>query len=220
MGTARRLTLSIALLVLLGVPSGAEAQNASALVLEKTGATVPEVQPHNEIAVGTTVSLQPGARLVFLHYQTCRTVTAVGSTVEFGGLTYKVTGGSAPKEVATPCPPTVRLRGQSEMAGVVMRSISPEVRLSLSPAFVLVGARADDFAAVRVSQGGMTVLETPLNGRGFRWPAGAAPLVANTDYELVLVPKAGSKTQVSVKFRTERGTSPAAGDRLTLISVD
>src|SRR5437667_8597486 len=156
--TPGRLTLSIALLVLLGVPSRADAQNASALVLEKTGATVPEVQPYNEIAVGTTVSLQPGARLVFLHYQTCRTVTAVGGTVAFGGLTYTVTGDSRPKEVRTPCPPTVRLRGQSEMAGVLMRSISPEVKLSLSPTFVLVGARADDFALVRVSQGGTKVL--------------------------------------------------------------
>jgi hypothetical protein len=219
-GTAGRLTLSIALLVLLGAPSGADAQNASALVLEKTGTTVPEVQPYSEIAVGTTVSLQPGARLVFLHYQTCRTVTAVGSTVMFGGLTYTVTGGSTPKEVRTPCPPTVRLRGQSEMAGVLMRSISPEVRLSLSPAFVLVGARADDFAAVRVSQGDTRLLEAPLTGRGFRWPAGTAPLVANTDYELVLVPKADGKTQVTLKFRTERGTSPVAGDHLTLISVD
>lgn len=106
------------------------------------------------------------------------------------------------------------------MAGVLMRTISPEVRLSISPTFALVGARADDFAAVRVSQGGTALLESPLTGRGFRWPAGAAPLVANTDYELVLVPKAGDKTQVTLKFRTERGTSTAAGDQLTLISVD
>lgn len=106
------------------------------------------------------------------------------------------------------------------MAGVLMRTISPEVRLSLSPTFALVGARADDFAAVRVSQGGTALLEAPLTGRGFRWPAGAAPLVANTDYELVLVPKAGGKTQVTLKFRAERGTSTAAGGQLTLISVD
>src|SRR5436190_6705102 len=118
--TPGRLTLSIALLVLLGVPSGAAAQNASALVLEKTGTTVPEVQPYSEIAIGTTVSLQPGARLVFLHYQTCRTVTAVGSTVAFGGLTYTITGGSTPQEVKTPCPPrTGRVDGES--AGVVLR---------------------------------------------------------------------------------------------------
>src|SRR5262249_41890460 len=50
MGTIGCLTLAIALLVLLGAPSGADAQNASALVLEKTGTTVPEVQPYSEIA--------------------------------------------------------------------------------------------------------------------------------------------------------------------------
>jgi len=219
-GIAGRLTLGIALLVLLGVPSRADAQNASALVLEKTGATVPDVQPYSEIPVGTTVSLPPGARLVFLHYQTCRTVTAVGGTVAFGGLTYAITGGSRPVEVRTPCPPTVRLRGQSEMAGVLMRSISPEVRLSLSPTFVLVGARADDFASVRVSQGSTKLLDAPLSGRAFRWPAGTAPLVANTDYELVLVPKVEDKTRITLKFRAETGNLAAAGDHLTLISVD
>lgn len=220
MRIAGRLALSIALLAWLGVPSGAEAQNASALVLEKTGATVPDVQPYTEIAVGSTVSLPPGARLVFLHYQTCRTVTAVGGTVAFGGLTYTITGGSRPVEVRTPCPPTVRLRGQSEMAGVLMRSISPEVKLSLLPSFVLVGARADDFATVRVSQGGTKVLESPLNGRAFGWPAGAAPLIANTDYELVLVPKVEDKTKITLKFRAESGTAATASNHLTLISVD
>ena len=219
-GMVGGLTLGLALLVLLGWPSGAGAQNASALILEKTGTTVPEVQPYSEVAVGATVSLQASTRLVFIHYQTCRTVTVVGGTVVFGGLTYTITGGNKPEEVRTPCPPTVRVRGQGETAGVLMRTISPEVRLSLSPNFALVGARADDFAAVRVSQGGAKLLEAPLSGRGFRWPAGTAPLVANTDYEMVLVPKAGGTTQVTVKFRAERGTSTASRDQLTLISVD
>ena len=88
-------------------------------------------------------------------------------------------------------------------------------RLSLSPTFALVGARADDFAAVRVSHGGTMLLEAPLSGRDFRWPAGTAPLVANTDYELVLVPKVEGKAQVTLKFRTERGTPTH-----TLIKVD
>ena len=150
MRTVGGLILSLALLAWLGLLSQAVAQSGSALVLEKTGATAPDVQPYSEVPVGVTVSLQPGARLVFLHYQTCRTVTAVGGTVTFGGLTYTITGGNKPEEVRTPCPPTVRLRGQSEMAGVLMRTISPEVRLSLSPVFALVGARADDFASVRL----------------------------------------------------------------------
>ena len=220
MRTVGGLILSLALLAWLGLLSQAVAQSGSALVLEKTGATAPDVQPYSEVPVGVTVSLQPGARLVFLHYQTCRTVTAVGGTVTFGGLTYTITGGNKPEEVRTPCPPTVRLRGQSEMAGVLMRTISPEVRLSLSPVFALVGARADDFASVRLSHGGTMLLEAPLTGRGFRWPTGAAPLVANTDYELVLVPKAEGNPKITMQFRAERGRSTAGGDQLTLISVD
>jgi hypothetical protein len=229
------LALSIALLVSLGVPSDAAAQNASALVLKKTGTTVPDVQPYSEIPVGTTVLLQPGARLVFHHYQTCRTVTTVGGTVTFGGLTYTITGGSAPQEVKASCPRTGRVGGEN--AGTVMRfsggqagqdpfgaARAPDLsfisRLSLSPTFTLVGARADDFASIRVSQGGTTLLEAPLSGRGFRWPARTAPLVANTDYELILIPRAGDKTHVTVKFRAEGGSSPAAGDHLTLIRVD
>lgn len=151
---------------------------------------------------------------------TAATLRATSRAPGPGGLTYTITGGSKPEEVRTPCPPTVRLRGQSEMAGVLLRTISPEVRLSISPTFALVGARADDFAAVRVSRAGTTLLEAPLTGRGFRWPTGTAPLVANTDYELVLVPKAEGKAQVTLKFRAERGTPTAAGDHLTLISVD
>ena len=220
MGAVWRLTLGIAALASLWIPSGADAQNASALVLEKSGATTPDVQPYSEIAVGATLSLQSGARLVFLHYQTCRTVTIVGGKVAFEAYTYTITGGSKPQEVRTPCPPTVRLRGQGEVAGTLMRSIVPGVRLSISPTFVLVGDRADDFAAVRVSQAGATLLEAPLAGRGFRWPTGAAPLVANADYELVLVPKAEGRPRVTVKFRAEGEPATAAGAQLTLISVD
>lgn len=219
MGAVRWLALGVAALTWLCVPSNADAQNASALVLEKSGATTPEVQPYSEVAVGATVSLSSGARLVFLHYQTCRTVTVVGGQVAFAAYTYTITGGNK-QEVRTPCPPTVRLRGQGEVAGTLMRSIVPGVRLSISPTFVLVGDRADDFAAVRVAQAGTTLLEAPLAGRGFRWPTGAAPLVANGDYELVLVPKATDKAGVTVTFRAEGEAPTAAGGQLTLISVD
>lgn len=215
-GAVGLLALGISALVSLCAPSAADAQNPSALVLEKSGATTPEVQPYSEIAVGTTVSLAPGAKLVFLHYQTCRTVTVVGGSVMFGGLAYTAAGGARPQEARTPCPPMVRLKGQGEVAGVVMRSISPTVKLSVSPSFALVGERADDFTAMAVSRDGTMLIEAPLAGRGFRWPASAAPLAVNTNYELLLVPKAADKGRVTVKFRTEG----QAEDPITLISVD
>jgi hypothetical protein len=212
----RYLGLGMAVLAWLWAPSVADAQNASALVLEKSGSTTPDVQPYSEIAVGATVALASGAKLVFLHYQTCRTVTVVGGSVTVGAYAYTTTGGSKPQEVRTPCPPMVRLKGQGEVAGVVMRSISPTVRLSVSPSFALVGERADDFTAVAVTRDGTTLLEAPLAGRGFRWPTSAPPLAVNTNYELLLVPKAADKGRVTVKFRTDG----QAEDQLTLISVD
>ena len=216
MGHGKYLGWGLAVLAWLGVPGAADAQNGSALVLEKTGATVPEVQPFSEIAVGATLSLASGTKLVFLHYPTCQTVTVVGGRVTFGTHAYTAAGGSKPDEVRTPCPPTVRLKGQGEVAGMVMRSILPTVRLSVSPSLVLVGGRADDFTAVVVSRGGTMLLEAPLAGRRFRWPSSAAPLAVNTTYELLLVPKAADKARVTVEFRTEG--QPA--DQLTLISVD
>jgi len=216
MGHGGYLGLGLALAAWLSIPSAAVAQNASALVLEKSGATTPEVQPYSEIAVGATVSLASATKLVFLHYQTCRTVTVVGGRVTFGTYAYTAKGGGKPQEVQTPCPPMVRLKGQGEVAGVVMRSIFPTVRLSVSPSFVLVGERADDFSAVAVARDGTILLEAPLSGRGFRWPASAAPLAVNANYELLLVPKAAHQGRVTVKFRTEGH----ADDQLTLISVD
>ena len=215
MRTVGRL-MGIAALVSLCVPSAAAAENASALVLEKSGATTPEMQPYTEVAVGATVSLASGTKLVFLHYQTCRTVTVVGGSVTFEANAYTTAGGGKPQEVRTPCPPTVRLKKGGEVAGVVMRSISPSVRLSISPNFVLVGERADDFIAAAVSQDGTMLLQAPLTGRGFRWPASAAPLVANTNYKLLLVPKAADKGRITVEFRTEG----QAEGQLTLISID
>jgi hypothetical protein len=216
----KRLILGLTVLGALSLPRVADAQSASALILEKTGPTVPDIQAYREIPVGATVALSSGSRLVFLHYQTCQTVTVVGGQVTFQAFTYTSTGGGKAHAVRTPCPPTVRLRGHGEMAGVVLRSVLPEVRLSTSPAFVLVGDRADEFATVRVSQGGTTLVEAPLAGRGFRWPAGTATLAAQGDYELVLVPKATGKTPVTMKFRAEGDGGTVGGGPLTLISVD
>ena len=118
MGAVWRLTLGISALASLWIPSGADAQNASALVLEKSGATTPEVQPYSEIAVGATVSLSSGAKLVFLHYQTCRTVTVVGGKVAFASYTYTI---SKPRRQVAP------ERRTSFVTSIASRTKSPRL---------------------------------------------------------------------------------------------
>ena len=198
------------------------AQTPSALVLEKSGASVPEIKPYSEIPVGTKISLPSGGRLVFLHYYTCQTVAVVGSTITFGAETYTITGGTKEREVRAPCPRTVILKAGGEVAGTLIRSgaAGGALGLTTSPTFVLVGPRADDFTAVRVSRGDKGVLEAPLEGRRFRWPIDAAPLAVDTEYELGLVPTVRGTVPVTMKFRTHSPAATPPGDGLTLISAE
>ena len=201
------------------VEGAAHAQTASALVLEKSGASSPRVQPYTEIPVGMTISLSPGARLVFQHYHTCRTVTVIGGQIKFGAEIYTVTGGSKEKETRTPCPRTVSLKVGVESGGIMMRGLST-LALSTRPAFVLVGQRAGDFSSVRVTKSGTVLLKASLEGRRFKWPTDAGPLAAGTGYELALISTAAGQKPVRKKFRVVVSEAARAAKGLRLIRVD
>src|SRR5262249_27647683 len=88
-------------------------------------------------------------------------------------------------------------------AGIVIRGEAgaPALRLSTAPTFVLVGPRADDFAAVRITtKDGVLVLKAPLAGRRFQWPARAAPLSADAAYALTLLPLREQGEALTVPF--------------------
>lgn len=197
-------------------------QAPSALVLEKSGTSAPDLQPYREISAGATISLRGGAKLVFVHYYTCQTVAVVGGTVTFSAESYIIKGGRKESEARVPCPRTVLLKAGGEVAGTLIRSgaAGGALRLSTSPTFVLVGPGADHFSAAKVLKGGKAVLESPLQSRHFRWPTGAEPLVADTEYELSLVPKASAKVPVTMKFRTDSPGVTPSDDTLTLVHVE
>ncbi len=210
--------ISVAIgLVLVG--SVAHAQTASALVLARTGISTPEIRPYTEIPVGTTISLSPGARLVFQHYHTCRTVTVVGGQVRFGAEMYTNTGSTEEKETRTPCPRTVALKVGGESGGILMRGFSL-VTLPSQPAFILVGRRAGDFSSVRVSKGGTILLEASLVSRRFKWPTDAASLAPGIGYELALIPNTADQKPVSKKFRVVVSEAAKEAKGLLLIRVD
>lgn len=202
--------------------SVAHAQTTSALVLEKSGASVPEMQPYSEIAAGTTISLPKRAKLVFLHYYTCQTVAVVGGTISFGGETYTITGGKKESEKRSPCPRKVALKAGGEMGGIMVRSlrIGSSLKFSTRPAFVLVGKRANEFASVQVSKEDKELLQAPLEGRHFRWPKDAAPLSANTYYRMVLIPTVPGAAPVKTKFFVTAPTEGPGGKAMVLIRVE
>lgn len=200
--------------------TAASAQTAAALVLETRGTMAPPLAPYAEIAGGTTVVLPGGARLVFLHYQTCTTVTVVGGEVVVGQASYRATNGATPVTVRATCPARVRLKEQGESAGIITRSLPPPSGLSTRPSFILVGARAGTFARFRVARDGTTVLEGSLTGREFRWPADAAPLDAHAEYEIILLRPMPESRRATLKFRPVESSSAGGNMPLTLISVE
>lgn len=216
-------TLAVTALAVPCILAGATAQTAPppvALVLEVAGATVPAIAPYAEVAAGAAVSLPPGARLVFLHYQTCTMVTVVGGEIVIGQASYRAAGGSAPIAQKTTCPPRTRLKDAGDTAGITLRSLTPPSGLSTRPSFVVVGAGAPALGRVRVVRGAETVLDEPLAGREFRWPAGAAALDPSVEYELVLLPAGTGGRQATLKFRPTEPPAAATGSPLTVIRVD
>src|SRR5438132_933256 len=118
----KRLALVLVILAALAWVSAASAQAPAGLVLETSGTITPAAKPFTEITGGTTLTLSGGARLVFAHYHTCKTVTVVGGSVTVTATSY-VTRDGKQSDAAMPCPKKVNVRGGGELGGVGYRSI-------------------------------------------------------------------------------------------------
>jgi hypothetical protein len=217
----KRLALVAVVLAGLAWVGTASAQGPAGLVLETSGTVTPAAKPFTEIAGGTTLTLSGGARLVFAHYHTCKTVTVVGGSVTVTAASY-VTRDGKQSDAAMPCPKKVNVRGVGELGGVVYRSISANRGLTLQTeaAFVLVGQRAADFPTARITRDDAQVAEGPIRDRVFRWPAGATPLAPDTAFELTLVPARAGDRAVTTRFSTPAIAAPAGQEPLVVISVD
>ena len=217
----KRLALVVVILTALAWVGTASAQAPAGLVLETSGTITPAAKPFTEIAGGTTLTLSGGARLVFAHYHTCKTVTVVGGSVTVTATSY-VTRDGKQSDAAMPCPKKVNVRGGGELGGVVFRSISANRALTLQTeaAFVLVGQRAADFLTARITRDDAQVAEGPIRDQVFRWPAGAPPLTPDTAFELTLVPTRAGDQVVTMRFVTPAIAAPAGQEPLVVISVD
>jgi hypothetical protein len=194
-----------------------------ALVLETQGATRPALQAYTELSAGTPVALATGARLVFLHYGTCRAVTVVGGTLTLTPQGYTLAGGTTESETPRPCPRTVRVREGvvGGVGGIVLRGPPrAPLRFPPQPAFVLTGARAGDFASTRITRGGQTLVEGPVEARQFRWPAAAPALASGGELQLWLLPRAPGGAPVTIPFTVGDPPADPAQDAPILIAID
>ncbi len=201
-------------------------QQRTALLLEKSGALLPDLKAYSEIKSGTVVELGDGGRIKFLHYPTCTTVVVSKGSVRFGDKEYEVIGAKPDSEKTGACPRRVALKNVGEAGAGNLRSMDDmgltPLTFTPKPEFVLVGERAEDYAMLRIAAGGQSVLEAPLSGPKFEWPKNAPPLKKGiSSYELTLVPKALGVEKVKKRFKVQAShTDDGATSAIMLIDLD
>ena len=123
----------------------------AALVMDLTGATKPPLVVHREVAPGTKIAIEPGARLSLLHYATCSIVTFSGGTVKVTEQGLEAAETNIESRKPGPCPHThkISLAGPGPLGGgIVSRGISHDqskyAELTPDGLVVITGARSAD----------------------------------------------------------------------------
>ncbi len=198
-------------------------QTPVALALETSGTISPEVTPFSEITLGTALNLGESAQLVFDDYRSCRQVTVTGGRIEFGPDGYKTSAAARSIEAAMPCKQEVVLEQGGEPSTLMARDLKvpPEkLQLATRPSFVLVGARSQFFAAVRIAGPAGPIRTVALTGARFDWPADAASLGAGMPYELSLIPKSASQSVSTAHFVAVEEPDESQRRPLVIIRVE
>lgn len=199
-------------------PASAANDTPTALALDITGPSKPEIEPFSELLKSDKITLGPNTVLEFIHYASCQSVTVQGGRLSFSNQRYFLKGGQILDQKRTECPKSVALSGASQIGGIVLRNNSGRttLRVSTKPSFVLIGKQGATYTAIRVTQNDKLVLEGALNDRVFHWPDSVAALKKGTSYTVVLTPEAGgTPRQFSLKASSSRKKSA-----MTLIRLD
>jgi len=205
------------LALFLGCCAGpAVAQAPSGMVMEVSGGTEPAIQALTEVEPGFTVKLAAGAKLSFVHYQSCKMVSVEGGTVTMRLSAYTVDGKVLSEQKRCPKRYALAAGGSTEAGGMVLRGAP--ATMSTRPIFLITGTGADSVVSAELRQDGKVVASLPISARRAILPDASPPLPASTDYDLVVKTKAAAEP-ITRKFRAvETAVDPF--DRSTVLSIE
>ena len=196
----------------------ATGETPTALALDITGASVPEVEPFSELLKRDKINLGPETVLEFMHYASCQSVTVQGGRLSFSDQRYFLKGGRILSQKRAECPKSVAISGASQIGGIVLRNNpgGSTLRVPTKPSFVLIGKKGAAYKSIRITQNDKVLLEGALEGRVFHWPDSAAALKKGSSYEVVLTPLSGDAPRnFSLKAQSSRKKGA-----MTLIRID
>lgn len=189
---------------------------AVALATEISGSTDPAIEPFTEIEAGTSLELGEATQIEFMRYTTCETVTVVGGRITFTEQQFLVQHGKIVDIKRSRCPEIAQPKADSNVGGVLLRGDGGGLKLTAVPRFALVGANRAVYKRLRVLKGTSVMLEAPITGPQFDWPADARPLAPGEDYTMELLRGDGqAPTRLEFQVTTKRGKAP-----LTVLRLD
>lgn len=193
------------------------------MVLDVRGPADPALERFAELSDKGSYRLGPSTALTFVHYRTCRVVDVIGGTLRLDQARYDLIGGRLEREEVRQCPrqhvvaPTGG-PGLTTGALLLRSGSAPKPTVSERPELILVGTRAEAFAAVEIRRNNTVVARFPLAGRRFAWPTDRERLAAGDDYVLVLSPIGGPP--VEIPFTVVDPSRSAESDRLLIIRIE
>lgn len=140
-----RVHVSVA--VLAGSVGICAAEPPAGIVMSVSGTTIPELLPRSEIAEHSPIRLEPGARLVLLHYRACLLITVTGGTIVLDPSDIDASNAVVESEKQVPCPRVQRLSlesGAPQGGAVVMRGVARQLRLPAELDLILTGPKAQE----------------------------------------------------------------------------
>ena len=199
----------------LGIAQAA-AQVPAAMVLEVSGTTEPRLEALTEIEPGSSAVLSPGARLTFVHYKTCRTVSVEGGSLRWRLTDFSATGKLLSEQKRCPRRFTLAAGGSSQVSGLMLRG-APRI-MATRPILLLTGPAAGAFNAAEIRLDDKVVANLAMSGQRAALPDGAPALTAGKTYALVLLPKAGGPPLREEFTATETGSGST--DRSIVLALD
>ena len=209
--------------LLAGTPAAPAADRVAAMVLDVAGTTVPPIEAYSELADRTTVTLQPGTHLTFIHYGSCKQVTVTGGKLYVDRTRFSLAGGKVDNEERTNCPGEQKLAADATggnatgAAAIVMRNLPPTPSMSGHPVIVLAGAHAGDITKATLFQGSKALGPMSAVGRRVFWPTDRPALVPGEDYRAHLTTADGHK---AVEFKFAVAAPEAAGKAPVILRLD
>jgi hypothetical protein len=192
---------------------GAAAQDRPAgLVMTREGTATPDVAPFTELTPRSTIALDAGSRMSFVHYGTCRLVTVEGGRLYIDAQRYSLAGGRIAGVEPTDCPREQKLASgggdRIVSAVLVMRGTSGTPRLRPYPRIVLTGAVGATFNAAELRREGRTLGAMTVRGRLASWPETNPPLAPGSGYVARLTRDSGSPA-IDLEFSVAEPGTPS-----------